>query len=74
MFDYYRGLFSPREVRQSIINLFLNNIKPEPECDGLMRELMKPFSLEEIWDAIVSFLINKSPGPDGISAVLQGCF
>ena len=29
---------------------------------------MEPFSLEEIWDAIVSFLNNKSPGPDGISA------
>ena len=65
--DYYKGLFSPREVRQSIINLFLNNIRPDSTCDGLMRRLMEPFSLEEIWDAIVSFLNNRSPGPDGIS-------
>ena len=66
--DYYKDLFSPREVRQSIINLFLNNIRPDPACDGLMRGLMEPFSLEEIWDAIVSFSTNKSPGIDGISA------
>ena len=65
---YFRHVFSPRETRQSIINLFLDNIRPVSTCNHLMRCLMEPFTLEEIWDAIVSFLNNKSPGPDGISA------
>ena len=29
--------------------------------------LCRDFTLEEIWDAIVSFMIGKSPGPDGLS-------
>ena len=65
---YYRGLFSPREVRQPIMNFFLNNITPLTGCDSLMRCLVQPFTLEEIWDAVNSFKNNKSPGPDGMSA------
>ena len=64
---YFRQIFSPREVRQPIINLFLDNIRPVASSEYLMRGLMDPFTLEEIWDAICSFLMNKSPGPDGIS-------
>ena len=50
-----------------MINLFLNNIAPVSGCDSYMKFLMEPFSLQEIWDAIVSFLNGKSPGPDGMS-------
>ena len=66
--EYYKELYTPGEVRQSIMNLFLNNIRPVDGCDALMNALMQPISLEEIWDAIVSFINNKSPGPDGITA------
>ena len=65
---YYRQLFSKREVDQSVINLFLNNIRAVSGYDSFMRALMEPISLQELWDAIVSFIIGKSPGPDGISA------
>ena len=66
--EYYKELYTPGEVRQSIMNLFLNSIRPVDGCDALMNALMQPISLEEIWDAIVSFINNKSPGPDGITA------
>ena len=50
------------------MNFFLNNITPLTGCDSLMRCLVQPFTLEEIWDAVNSFKNNKSPGPDGMSA------
>ena len=65
--SYYKKLFSPREVRQVVINLFLNNLTPESANDSFMSRLMEPFSLQEIWDAIVSFFNGRSPGPDGMS-------
>ena len=52
--DYYKELFSVREIRQPIMNLFLNNIKPLIGFDQLMANLTVYFSLDEIWDAIVS--------------------
>ena len=65
--DYYKELFSVREIRQPIMNLFLNNIKPLTGFDQLMANLTVYFSLDEIWDAIVSLKNGRSPGPDGIT-------
>ena len=65
--DYYKKLYSTREVSQPIMNLFLNNISPLTTCEAYMKRIMEPFSLEEIWEAICSFSLGKVPGPDGMS-------
>jgi len=72
--EYYTNLFKPKETNQSVVNLFLNNIQAV-ECEDLMRNLIKPFSMQEIWDAVISFKSDKAPGPDGISVEFyKECF
>lgn len=38
---------------------------------GTLQGLMKPFTAQEICEAICGFKNNKSPGPDGISNQLN---
>ena len=67
-------MFKPKETNQSVVNLFLNNIQAV-ECEDQMRNLIKLFSMQEIWDAVISFKSDKAPGPDGISVEFyQECF
>ena len=40
---------------------------PDDECLELFHDLMLPITLDELWDALISFLNVKTPGPDGIS-------
>ena len=65
--EFYKKLFSQREVSQSVINFFLNYISPVSSSSGYMQKLLAPFTFQELLDAIISFINGRSPGPDGIS-------
>ena len=63
--DLYSGQNSP--IEQSIMDFFLDYVIPNDDCTELFRDLMAPITIEELWDAIKSFLNGKTPGPDGLS-------
>ena len=70
--DFYSNLYNRDTAdpgRASLMEFFLANVEPihlEPGCD-IEFLLCKDFTLEEIWDAIISFVSGKSPGPDGLT-------
>ena len=66
---YTKVLYSGQNssIEQSVMHFFLDYVSPDDECVGLFRDLMLPITLEELWDAIKTFLNSKTPGPDGIS-------
>ena len=70
--DFYSNLYNRDTAdpgRASLMQFFLANVEPihlEPGCD-IDFLLCKDFTLEEIWDAIISFVSGKSPGPDGLT-------
>ena len=68
--DFYSNLYQSADIcDDNLLNYFLSRIELiniDEDCD-IEYMLCRDFTLEEIWDAIVSFMIGKSPGPDGLS-------
>ena len=54
-------------IEQSVMDFFLDYVFPDDDCIQLFQNLMIPISEDELWDAIKTFLNEKTPGPDGIS-------
>ena len=64
--DYYNDLYHPNEIRDSVVNFFLNEVNPiNSNID--MSILTEPISIEELKNVVKSFPNNKSPGPDGLT-------
>ena len=65
--SYYQNLFSEKELNanEGVENDFLDNISQVPE--EFLDMLQAPITMEELEDAIKSFIIGKTPGPDGLS-------
>ena len=65
---YAKNLYSGQNslIEQSVMDFFLDYVFPHDECLELFQNLMRPITLDELWDAIKSFLNGKTPGPDGI--------
>ena len=65
--NFFKNLYTADEIDDNMVNFFLEHVEPIVNNQFLHDDLCKEFSLEELWDAIVSFVNGKSPGPDGIS-------
>ena len=66
--NFFEQLYTAEVVDDQMVNFFLENVQPiaaNSQC--IYDDFCREFSLEELWDAIVSFLNGKSPGPDGIT-------
>ena len=64
---YYQNLFSEKVMadNEGVENDFLENISEVPE--EFLAMLQAPITMEELEDAIKSFITGKTPGPDGLS-------
>ena len=51
---------------KSMVENILNHVQPIHN-DNIEYDLCRNFTIDELWDAICSFLNSKSPGPDGLT-------
>ena len=65
--DFYEGLFQQHDMNENIMNTFINNVNPITNIAHLYDVLCRDFTVEETEDAMLSFKIGRSPGPDGLS-------
>ncbi len=70
---YYTKLFTNSRTNIAKRNKLLQNITKRLSASDRMR-LDAPLTLEELEKAVMALLINKSPGPDGISAEFYKAF
>ena len=71
--QFYQNLYSENNtMNESIANAFLENIIPI-DSEHIYEDLCRDFTIEEMYDAIFSFLNAKSPGPDGLSIEFYKC-
>lgn len=64
--EYYKGLFrSQGPVRIEVCLQYVEN----KVCNSMNEQLLRPFTEEEINNALSQMHPLKSPGPDGYSAV-----
>ena len=65
--DYYTKLYTPTKLNRTKQDRLLNNItkRLSPQAKN---SLDRPITLEELTKAVNGMSLNKSPGPDGITA------
>ena len=64
--DFYKDLYTEKETNPHIIDSFLQYVAPIVN-NYIEIDLCRDFTVEELKDAIWSFLNGKTPGPDGLS-------
>ena len=65
---FYEKLFFADVINEDVLNTFLEYVQPiTSNVQFIYSVLCGVFTEEELWDAIMSFLNGKSPGPDGIT-------
>ena len=68
--NFYSDLYRNTDISDdNLLNSFLSKVEPinnDAGCD-IEFVLCKDFTIEELWDAILSFVSGKSPGPDGLT-------
>ena len=67
--DYFEDLFKLSMTNERIANMFIENVEPLNNADivHIYDDLCRDFTIDELWDAIMSFCNGRSPGPDGLS-------
>ena len=76
--NFFKDLLAPRNKDDSSsedqLSVFLDAI-PNMISEEDNNRLMKPFTMEEIWEVVKSFPPDKAPGPDGFTALFfQKCW
>ena len=59
-------------MNESVANAFLENVD-SIKGEHIFEDLCRDFTIEELYDAIFSFINGKSPGPDGLTIEFYKC-
>ena len=59
-------------MNESVANAFLENVD-SIEGEHIFEDLCRDFTIEELYDAIFSFINGKSPGPDRLTIEFYKC-
>ena len=67
--SYYENLYKSIPTNEAMENVFIANVESFNSVDilNIYDDLCRDFTVDELKDAIMSFLNGRSPGPDGLS-------